>query len=914
MVETTLKTLLERFRSKPEWQNPDPAARAEAVLRLPAAERETLAAIAREDADARVRRAAVKKLSEVALLASIASADADPGVREEAEARLAHAAVHEPEEATAVQAVSGLRDNRHLLAVAKGAGRPSVREAAVRGLGEPRALAAIVREAEDASTRLLALSRIEDQPTLLSIALRSENKTIAVAAVDRLGEPAALQAVADKARAAAAARRARARLSPTAEAAAAPPAKAPLPALDDEAERQAYEVARAAHEREAAARAQALDARRGLAESLETAQGEAIPAALEAARAAALALPPLAGPELEALDARLRSAQQEAEARHGAWLAGLQRRGELTALVEQAEATADGDPAVARPAFASLEAKWKQATAGAEASDLRARFEAAAATLHARLSTTRAEQAQMDQQHLQQLVRLTERTLALVAKGPEAPLREADHLLHELREALEHPGHFPSRRDRDAAVARLEAARKQLYPLVQQLREDAEWRRWANVSVQEELCVQAEALLAEPEPEKAAAALRELDARWKQAKQAPKEKAEALWTRFKAAREQVKSRTDAFFAKQNEQLAENLHRKEALCERAEALGESTDWLRTAEALRQLQTEWKAIGPVPRAASQRVWERFRRPCDRFFTRWQEHRSQRSHEWSDNLARKEALCERAEALAESSDWDTAAGELKTLQTEWRTIGAVKKSRSEAVWRRFRSACDRFFDRYKNRDEHAREAARSAREAICAELESLLASDGDAAPPAPDLPGRLAAAQTAWRQAGSLPHDEMAALEERFARARDGVLQAHPAAFSGTELDPEASRRKAEKLAGRVEALLAEIAPGGGGAAQTPEELVARLRDALATNTIGGRAAVEDRWNAAASEVEAAQAAWKRLGPLPGEEGRALAERFEQACRRFAAQRPRPSERPRPDAPRPSGRHPGPRPGRH
>ena len=139
---------------------------------------------------------------------------------------------------------------------------------------------------------------------------------------------------------------------------------------------------------------------------------------------------------------------------------------------------------------------------------------------------------------------------------------------------------------------------------MQQLREDAEWKRWANVTVQEELCAQAEALLAEERPEKAAAGLRELDARWKQAKEAPKEKAEALWTRFKAARDQVKARTDAFFAKQAEELAENLKKKEALCERAEALAESTDWLKTAEELRALQAEWKAVGPVPRAVSQR----------------------------------------------------------------------------------------------------------------------------------------------------------------------------------------------------------------------------------------------------------------------------------------------------------------------
>jgi hypothetical protein len=446
---------------------------------------------------------------------------------------------------------------------------------------------------------------------------------------------------------------------------------------------------------------------------------------------------------------------------------------------------------------------------------------------------------------------------------------------------------------------------------VQQLREDAAWKRWANVTVQEELCARAEALLAEEDQEKAARELRDLDARWKQAKEAPKEKAEALWTRFKAARDQVKARADAFFARQAEELGGNLRRKQALCERAEALAESTDWIKTAEDLRQLQAEWKQIGPVPRAQSQRLWERFRRPCDRFFTRWQEHRSQRNQEWAENLARKETLCEKAEALAESTDWEAAAAGIRQLQSEWRTIGAVKKSRSEAIWQRFRAACDRFFDRYKNRDEHARQATLRARDSICADLESLLPVAGEEAEAPGDLVPRVQAAQTGWRQAGELPRDLMGPLDERFGRVRDRLVELFPQSFAGTDLDPEASRRKAEKLVARVEGLLQELSPESGVAhAGAAEELAARLRDALAANTIGGHAAAEAKWQSAAADVEAAQTAWKRLGPMPGPATHALAERFERACRRFFEVRPR-SERAAHDRPRSApGRGPRPR----
>ena len=871
MVETTLKTLIERFRSKPEWQHPDAAVRVEAVLRLPASEYETLVAIAREDADPRVRRAAVRKVGDVAVLSGIVSADGDAGVRDEAEDRLAHAALHEQDAALAASAVAGLRDARRLAQVAISAASAAVREAAVRALGDARSLASVVRECEDTPTRLLALGRIDDTQTLLALALKTEIKAVAVAAVERISDAASLEAVAGKARVGAAARRARAKLSPAAQVEAAPSTPLPLPAFDDEAERRAYEEARAALEREATQRAEGLEARTRLAEALEAALGEEIPAALAQARTRQAALPALAAAEVEALDARIAAALAAAEARHAAYLAGLAKRDEIEALAREAEEVAALPDAELRPRFAALEARWREAS-GASLPEPAARYESAAQRVRARLDSQRAEQSQKDQQHLAHMTKLADHAEALADKGIEAELRDAEHVLRDIREALDHPGHFASRRERELVVARLEAVRKRLYPLVQQLREDAEWKRWANVNVQEELCARAEALVAEPDVERASREMRELEVRWKQAKEAPKDKAEALWTRFRTAREQVKTHADAFVAKQAEEFTENQRRKEALCEKAEALAESSDWLKTAEELRALQAEWKAIGPAPRAVSQRLWERFRKPCDRFFTRWQEHRNQRSEEWAGNLERKEALCEKAEVLAESSDWEAASAELKRLQAEWRTIGAVKKSRSEAVWQRFRAACDRFFDRYKNRDEHARQAAQAARGAICTELEALLPGEAQPAAEAPaDLAARVAAAQTAWRQAGSLPHDEMAAFDQRFTSARDAVIQSFPAAFEGTDLDPEASRRKAEKLASRAEPILEELVPTTPAPQpQSGADLAARLKDALASNTIGGRAAVEDKWNAAANEIETAQAAWKRLGPIPGRRG--------------------------------------------
>ena len=160
----------------------------------------------------------------------------------------------------------------------------------------------------------------------------------------------------------------------------------------------------------------------------------------------------------------------------------------------------------------------------------------------------------------------------------------------------------------------------------------------------------------------------------------------------------------------------------ALIERAEALADSTDWIKTADELKKLQAEWQQIGPVPRQDTKVSWKRFRDACDRFFTRRNADLSERKETWTANLAKKEALCARAEELAASREWDRAASEIRRLQTEWKTIGPVRRSKSEAIWQRFRTACDTFFERFKRRDEIELEAKHADRETLVVELEAL------------------------------------------------------------------------------------------------------------------------------------------------------------------------------------------------
>jgi hypothetical protein len=477
-------------------------------------------------------------------------------------------------------------------------------------------------------------------------------------------------------------------------------------------------------------------------------------------------------------------------------------------------------------------------------------------------------------------------------------LKTADRALRDVRTALGAVPPLPIKQDHDDVIARLRAAQSALMPKVHELREAEDWQRWANVGIQEQLCARMEALRTAADPDAIAQEIRELQQQWRLAADVPRAQVDALWRRFKAAHDEVWARCEAYFAAEARERADNLAKKIALCEKAEAVADSTRWIQTAEEIKRLQSEWKAIGPVSRGREKATWDRFRAACDRFFTRRHEDLAKLKTVWTENFTKKEALCVRAEALAESVDWDRAAAEIKRLQGGWKTIGSVKKSRSEAVWERFRGACDRFYTRYAQRHDIARAERIAAREAICAELEAL-APEGEAsavvgdAPP-PDLLSTVRAIRLRWQQeltARGVDSERARALDDRFAAAFARVLTRWPTVLGGTDLDPEANRKRMESIVRRVEDLVASLvgptaASAGGDALSPATRLAAMLKEALAANTIGGKVDDDSRWRAAAEEVRQAQASWTRIGQVPEDARRALADRFQRACRRIMA----------------------------
>ncbi len=397
-------------------------------------------------------------------------------------------------------------------------------------------------------------------------------------------------------------------------------------------------------------------------------------------------------------------------------------------------------------------------------------------------------------------------------------------------------GPLPTRQDRDDLTVRLQEVRTAVTPRIKELRDAEEWKRWSNVQVQEELCGKMEALIpiAESEPEKAAGEMRTLQERWKSVAAAPRSQAESLWTRFKAAQDQVYDKCKDFFAQQAAERQENLKKKEALCAQAAALADSTDWVRTADAIKALQAEWKNIGAVTRGHEKAVWEQFRAACDRFFTRRQEDLKERKHEWSDNLARKEALIAEAEQLAQSTEWERAASRIKQLQVEWKKVGPVRKSKSDVVWQKFRGACDAFFERYKNRDQVAVAGKIADRETAIAELEALAPpADAPESPAPDDLYARVQAARARYLQGPELPRHTLAPLAERLNAAMLGAGRALAGRLSRHRHGPRPDAAQDGEAGHQDRGAAAARHPGAGG-----EPVAGRGAGAAVARSPGGQ----------------------------------------------------------------------------
>ncbi|MDD7304213.1 MAG: DUF349 domain-containing protein [Bacteroidaceae bacterium] len=241
---------------------------------------------------------------------------------------------------------------------------------------------------------------------------------------------------------------------------------------------------------------------------------------------------------------------------------------------------------------------------------------------------------------------------------------------------------------------------EQFYDMLKQNHEMRVYDFQKNLEAKTILCEKAEQLQEEADVVKALNKLQTLHQDWKEIGPVSKDLRESLWTRFKDASTIVRKRHQDYFENRKAQEEENLQKKTALCEQVEAIqtdGLSTfaQWDETTKQILELQAQWKTIGFAPQKQNNQIFERFRAACDKFFTLKHEYFQNVKGSLQENLEKKTALAEQAEALKDSTEWRKTTDALVELQKQWKEIGAVPRKVSDQLWKRFTSACDAFFE---------------------------------------------------------------------------------------------------------------------------------------------------------------------------------------------------------------------------
>ena len=304
-------------------------------------------------------------------------------------------------------------------------------------------------------------------------------------------------------------------------------------------------------------------------------------------------------------------------------------------------------------------------------------------------------------------------------------------------------------------------ATENFYDLLKMNKELRDYDFKKNLEAKQMLCTEAEELNKCEDVVLAFRKLQDLHNQWREIGPVAKELREELWARFKEASAVINKKYQSFFEQRKEKEKENESAKVALCEKIEAIDTSAlksyaKWDEATKTIIALQEEWKKLGFAARKVNADLFARFRKACDEFFARKAEFFKAMKEELAANLEKKTALCEKAEALKDSTDWKKTADELVALQKEWKTIGPVVKKHSDAVWKRFITACDYFFDQKNKQTSSVRQTEHAnlkAKREIIVSIKNLLESNGDNAESAK----KVRELMKQWQGTGHVPFKE-------------------------------------------------------------------------------------------------------------------------------------------------------------
>ena len=313
---------------------------------------------------------------------------------------------------------------------------------------------------------------------------------------------------------------------------------------------------------------------------------------------------------------------------------------------------------------------------------------------------------------------------------------------------------------------------EQYYDQLNLNREAREYDFKKNLGIKNHLCEAAEKLAEEPDVISAFHQLQELHQQFREVGPVAKELRDEVWTRFKAASTVINKRHQQHFDELRAKEEDNLVKKTALCEKVEDIVKdehkgANEWEKLTKEIIDIQAEWKKIGFAPQKMNVKIFERFRAACDDFFSKKAAFFKEMRQRYNENIAKKQSLIEKAEALMESTDWKVTTDKMIALQKEWKTIGAVPKKAGDELWSKFLEACNKFFEARNAANAGTRNEERTnldKKKAIISQLKELVEGSVD------DLQEKVKGLVDEYAKIGHVPYKEKDKLYKQYHEVLD------------------------------------------------------------------------------------------------------------------------------------------------
>jgi hypothetical protein len=331
------------------------------------------------------------------------------------------------------------------------------------------------------------------------------------------------------------------------------------------------------------------------------------------------------------------------------------------------------------------------------------------------------------------------------------------------------------------------------------IQQKEDWARWENYTNKLLLCEEAEKLLDEQDNFKVAREIKIIWEKWRKIGQAPREKNDEIWVRFNGTRQKLKIRSNDFFSNLKEERGGNTEKKKQLCVKAEELSNSTDWETTAEELKQIQTDWKNIGPAEKVIDDELYERFRNACNKFFENRIEFYKKLHHKQAVNKNDKRDLIDDAERLKELY-WKDAIKEIKYLRNQWKRIGSANRQDEQKLWNRFNTVIENYLDDLDN----SRPENLSKKDEVCSKISTLIKSLNSEKENAIEINDQIEDLKAEWKSIGPVPRENEIDIQNKYDELINNLAESFQGILEKKAVKVTHNKKQKEDILFKIETL--------------------------------------------------------------------------------------------------------------